>query len=273
MICEKCGKEIPENETVCSCCNEEVVAEQTEEVTEVVEATEEVAIDVQDLGAPVSTVVRGKRGKARVTVGIIALVLMAAVLVVSFLKPVLIIGNWSLYQEMPAGNDVVLKVESAMEYTLSGEAIWEDTLVNYEEVGYPEEQSKITNEFSYAVKNQKLCVELIAEGQEPQPFEFFCSVTPGQFSYWQEDGSPRTVYDYYRDGFFYPSMYLWLAALILLILGVLLLAIPGKKYELTVCEEAEEDNEETEEVTEEAVEEVTEEVVTETVETTEEPQE
>ncbi len=273
MICEKCGKEIPENETVCSCCNEEVIAEQTEEVNEVVEATEEAVIDVQELGAPVSTVVRGKRGKARVTVGIIALVLMVAVLVVSFLKPVLIIGNWSLYQEMPAGNDVVLKVESAMEYTLSGEAVWEDTLVNYEEVGYPEEQSKITNEFRYAVKNQKLCVEMTAEGQETQTFEMFCSINPVKFSYWQEDGSPRTVYDYYRDGFFYPSMYLWLAALILLILGVLLLAIPGKKYELTVCEEVEEAEEASEDASEEALEEVTEEVVTETAEATEEPQE
>lgn len=264
MICEKCGKEIPENETTCSCCNEETAAEQSETIEEVVEET---VVSLEELGAPVSNVVRGKRGTARIVSGIVALVLMVAVLVVSFLKPVLIIGEWKVEQTIPTGMTADLKVESVMQFTPSGETVWTDTLLNYEEVGYPEDKSKIVNEFTYAVENRKLCMEMTGEQAQEQKLEVFVSVNPYQLSYWPEETTPRQVYDYYRNGFFYPSMYLWIAALVLLLLGVLLLAIPGKKHEITVREDAQEVAEETDA---ETAEESTQEAVEETLEVAEE---
>ncbi|MBO5407784.1 MAG: hypothetical protein J6A61_00025 [Clostridia bacterium] len=268
MICEKCGKELPENETVCSCMSEDVAAEQTETIETVAEETVEPAVDMQELGAPVSVVVRGKRGKARVVIGIVALVLMVATLVVSLLSPVLILGEWKVNQTIPTGATADLQVESTMVFAPSGESTWTDTLVNYKEVGYPEEGSKIENQFTYAVTGDKLALTMAGgEQQAEQKLEVFFSINPGQLSYWPEGGSPRTVYDYYRSGIFYPSMYLWLAAFILLVLGVLLLAIPGKKHEITVREDEEEIEEMVEETFEEAAEEVVEEV-TETIEET-----
>lgn len=254
MICEKCGKEIPENETVCSCCTAEEA---------VVEQTAEPAIDLKELGAPVTTVVRGKRGAARIAIGIVALVLMVATLVVSFWKPILLIGTWTVNQTIPTGVAADLQVESAMIFTPGGESVWTDTLVNYQEVGYPEDQSKIENNFTYSVDDGKLCMVLAGgEQQDEQKLEVFFSVTPQQLSYWPEAGTPRQVFDYYRSGFFYPSMYLWLAAFVLLVLGVLLLAIPGKKHEIMIREEETvEDEEVTVSIADEAeVEEVTEQV-------------
>ena len=42
MICEKCGKEIPENETVCPYCGEQEITETEEVLTDTVEVTEQV---------------------------------------------------------------------------------------------------------------------------------------------------------------------------------------------------------------------------------------
>ncbi len=239
MICEKCGKEIPENETVCPFCNVEEVVEAEEEI--VVETAEEPVFDVEELGVPVSMVVRRKRGLARVIIGIVALVLMAAVLVVSFLNPVLVIGNWKMNQTMATGMGADFEIESTMAFTNTGKLTLTDKLLNWEEVGYPEDQSVFTNEFHYSVVKNDLILDAIpAEGEEAQMTEAVtmkCSVTPNMFSYWQGDSVPREVYDYQRDGMFYPSMILWMVSGVLLVVGVLLLAIPGKKHVITTFEE------------------------------------
>lgn len=253
MICEKCGKEIPENETMCPFCSAEEIAEVTEETETaeetVMETMEEPDFDVEDLGVPVTMVVRGKRGKGRVITGIIALLLMVAVLIASFVNPVLVIGKWKMHQTMATGMGADFQIESTMTFTHTGKLTLTDTLLNWEEVGYPEDQSSFSNDFNYSVKNGELYLEAIpAEGEETsQPVAMKCSITPKMFSYWQGETVPREVYDYQRDGSCYPSMYLWLVSGILLIVGAVLLAIPGKKHVITTFDEELDDLDEAEE--------------------------
>ncbi len=249
MFCEKCGKEIPENETSCPFCGVEETAQEAEEIV-----MDEPVFDVEELGVPVSMVVRRKRGLSRVIIGIVALVLMAAVLVVSFLNPVLVIGNWKMNQTMPTGTGTDFEIESTMSFTNNGKLTLTDKLLNWKDVGYPEDQSSFSNEFQYSVvKNDLNLVPVPAEGEEAgeqQVVTMKCSVTPKQFSYWQGNSIPREVYDYQRDGLFYPSMILWMVSGVLLIVGVLLLAIPGKKHVITTFEEDLNNLEEPEEVEE-----------------------
>lgn len=248
MNCEKCGKELPENETLCPFCGEEEpVAEQVEEAVALVEETdveEETAEDITeeaeeadetdeletDEAEPI--VIRLKRGKARVIIGIIALVIAVALGVLSFLKPVLIIGQWKANDQIPISADVVVQRETTMEFTLSGEMILTDHIVNHEEIGYPADKAVVSNSFSYIFSKNNLLLIPAMQGEQQMPQEpitMYCSATPTMFSYWMQDTSPRQVYDFNRAGWLYPSMYLWMATLVLLILGVLLVAIPGKK--------------------------------------------
>lgn len=273
MICEKCGKEIPENETICPCCNEaEAISEQPEEVVEitkeiVAESTEETAsepiLDPEAMGVPVSTVVRGKRGKVRIISGIVCLVVMAAILVTSFLKPVLLIGNWKVNRTLATGMGTDFEIESTMTYTASGKFTLAETLLNWEELSYPQEQSRFQDDFNCSIEKGNLILDRIpAEGEEETPIDsivMHCEVTPNRFSYWQGENTPREVYDYQRDGLFYPAMILWMVSAFFAILGVLLLTIPGKKYEVTTYEEAWEDTDEAEDL-DELLEEIYEEI-------------
>lgn len=242
MNCEKCGKELPENETLCPFCGEEEpVAEQAEEAVAPVEETdveEEVAEDITEEAAEPESdeaepvVVRLKRGKARVIIGIIALVIAVALGVLSFLKPVLIIGQWKASEQIPISADVVVQRDTTMEFTLSGELILTDHIVNHEEIGYPADKAVVSNSFSYIFSKNNLLLIPAMQGEQQMPQEpitMYCSTTPTMFSYWMQDTSPRQVYDFNRAGWLYPSMYLWMATLVLLVLGVLLVAIPGKK--------------------------------------------
>lgn len=256
MFCENCGKEIPENETVCPYCNgaaEEVTEEVTEEAIEDVaeETVEEPEFNPEELGVPVSSVVRGKRSTTRVIFGVVALLVAVAALVASLLKPILIIGSWKMNQTIPTGMEVDFQVESTMTFTNSGKLTLTDELLNWKEANYPEDQSKFVNEFTYTMeKGDLLLKQMPAEGEEAQqsePVAMHCSVTPKMFSYWQGDSIPRQVYDYQRSGLFYPSMILWIVSGVFAVLGVLLLAIPGKKLVLTTYEELED-----EDITEEA---------------------
>lgn len=287
MICEKCGKEISNNETVCPYCGEEKA---TLEQNEFIEGTEEVALDLEELGTPISKIVRKKRGTARIIVGVVALVLAAAALVVSLWKPVAIIGDWKMHQDIPAGMDengnmMEMNVDSKIKFTVSGDMKISEDLLNYKEMGYPEDQKTLESNFRYTFEKGTLKLEYQPTSEQKkqmeeqgdsnmEPVMMECSVTPGMFSYWQGGQIPRQVYDYYRDGFCYPSMYLWMGAAVLLIVGVLLLAIPGKKYEVTACEEDADETEEAEnldEFLEDIYEEIeAEEVVSEEIEVTEE---
>ncbi len=246
MICEKCGKEIPENETVCPHCNgaaEEVTEKVTEAAIEDVaeETVGAVEFNPEELGVPVSTVVRGKRNTSRVIFGVVALLIAVAALVASLLKPILIIGNWKMNQTMPTGMEVDFQIESTMAFTNSGKLIVTDELLNWKEANYPEDQSKFVSEFSYSVEKGDLMLTATpvegGENQQTEAVAMHCSVTPEMFSYWQGDSIPRQVYDYQRDGLFYPSMILWIVSGVFAVLGVLLLAIPGKKLVITTYEE------------------------------------
>lgn len=266
MICEKCGKEFSQDEKVCPYCSEE------EAVLEQTEITEEVANDLEELETPVSKIVRQKRGTARVVIGIVALVLAVAALVVSLLKPVAILGEWKMHQDMPAGMDengkmMVMQIDSVMKFTTSGELKIAEDLLNYEEVGYTKEQKTIESTFRYSFEKGSLKLEYQPTPEQKkqmeeqgdssvEPVMMECSVTPGMFSYWQGDQIPRQVYDYYRVGFCHPSMYLWMASAVMLILGVLLVAIPGKKYEVTIREEDAEEAEDLDEFLEDIYEEI-----------------
>ncbi|MBQ7792849.1 MAG: zinc ribbon domain-containing protein [Clostridia bacterium] len=262
MICEKCGKEIPENETLCPYCGEEeTVLEQPEEAVALVEDTvaeepiageipealpEEPVCSPEEVQTPVSGAVCKKCKKTRNIIGIVALVLAVVLVALSFVKPILVIGEWKSQQTVSTGYTADLQIESVMAFTMSGTLTFTESLLNYEELGYPAEEAVFSNQFSYSfAKGDLLLNAILEEGQQStqSPMTMYCSVTPGMFSYWQTEGSPRQVFDYNRDGFFYPSMYLWIASAILLILGVLLLTIPGKKREIVVCEEVLEDDE------------------------------
>lgn len=243
MCCEKCGNELPENETVCPCCEEqpqEAIEELLADTSD--EMQQEPICQQEDFVLPTMQVIRKKRGLARVIIGIVALVMAVALCAVAFVNPVLIIGKWKMNQTMPTGMGTELKIESTMTFTSGGKLILTDSLLNWEELGYPEDQSSFINEFSYYMQNGNLMLNAISTEEEAAqtsgPIEMHCDVTPNQFSYWQGDTIPREVYDYQRDGLFYPSMYLWLASAVCLILGVLLVAIPGKKQTVTLAEEA-----------------------------------
>ncbi len=245
MICEKCGKEIPENETVCpDCCGEESVlesaAEQVEETVSPVEAIpeeimdlEEPVVDPEELGIPVSNVVRKKRGLARVIIGIVSLVIAISLVVVSLLNPVMLLGNWKRHEEMPIYEGVSLKVDLSIEFALSGDCTQYQKLVNADELGVPKAESEYTDHFRYAIVNEKIRLNEEAES------DVCYKATPSKLTIWA-DGYPETSLDYQREGIFYPSMILWVAGGVFLILGVLLLAIPGKKYVVTTYEEEEE---------------------------------
>ncbi len=251
MICEKCGKEIPENETVCpDCGGEETVMESAmEQVEETVAPAEEIALeetiaeetadaeepafDLEELGVPVSNVVRKKRGLARVIIGIVSLVIAIALVVVSLLNPVMLLGNWKRHEEMPLYEGVSLKVDLSIEFGLSGKCIQYQKLVNADELGVAKADSEYTDNFQYAIVNEKIRLNEDVES------DVCYKATPSQLTIWA-DGYPEDNLQYQREGLFYPSMILWVAGGVFLILGILLLAIPGKKHVVTTYEEEEE---------------------------------
>ena len=242
MNCEKCGKEIPENQTFCPDCGEaETVLEQVEETVVPVEETvaENAVCEETSEDTRITLVVRKKRGVARVILGILSLVIAVALVVLSLWPSVCLLGRWGAEQTTPTGYTADLQIESRFDFSTPGKLVLSEKLLNYEELGYAKENSEITDQFTYTFVEGHLELTLIPkEGQEaPQtPIIMYYRATPTTFSYWQNDGMPRQVFDYSREGFMYPSMYLWIAALVLLILGVLLLAIPCKKRKITVDE-------------------------------------
>ncbi len=249
MNCEKCGKEIPENETFCpDCGGEQPALEPVEETAAVVEEMiaeepvaeeilaedqQEVTFNVEELGVPVTNVVRKKRGLARVIVGIISLVIAAILVVISLLNPVMLLGKWKNHDEQPLFEDVVLKVDFCLEFTLSGECNQFQRLLNYEELGVPKEESEYTDHYRFAIVNEKIRLN------EEVDSDVCYKATPSELTIWAE-GYPESSLEYQRDGLLYPSMILWVAGGAILILGVLLLAIPGKKHVVTTYEEVEE---------------------------------
>lgn len=231
MICEKCGKEIPENETVCPYCGEQEITETEEVLTDTVEVTEqEPAYQYEEFAAPVTQVVRKKRGLARVIIGIVSLVMAVAMLVVSFLSPVILWGKWSNYEEIPVMEGVTFNVELSLDFTTSGTCNKVETLVNYEELGFPKEESVYTDQFAYEIVNDK--IRLNGEADSDACFK----ATPTQLTIWEE-GMEENALSYTRSELLYPSMILWMGAAVFLILGVLLVAIPGKKQVITLMEE------------------------------------
>ena len=231
MICEKCGKEIPENETVCPYCSEQEITETEEVMTDTVEVTEqEPVFECEEVVAPVTQVIRKKRGLARVIIGIVSLVIAVAILAVSFLNPVMLWGKWSNYEEIPVMEGVTFDVELSLEFTTSGDCNKVESLLNYEEIGFPVEESVYTDQFAYEIVDGK--IRLNGEAESDTCFK----ATPTQLTIWGE-GAEENSLSYTRSGLLYPSMILWMGAAVFLILGVLLVAIPGKKQVITLMEE------------------------------------
>ncbi len=247
MFCGKCGNEIPENETVCPACGgEETVVEPVEEIV-----SEEVVFeenpDTEAFDIPVAAATRQKRGLARVIIGIVSLVIAVALVVVSLLNPVMLLGKWMRHEEMPLYEDVSLKVDLSIEFALSGDCTQYQKLVNADELGVPKADSEYTDHFQYAIVNEQIRLDGDVES------DVCYKATPALLTIWDAD-YPENTLDYQRDGLFYPSMILWVAAGAFLILGVLLLVIPGKK--LVVNTDAEEQKEFAEEIVEETYEEI-----------------
>ena len=247
MFCGKCGNEIPENETVCPTCGgEETVVEPVEEIV-----SEEVVFeenpDTEAFDIPVAAATRQKRGLARVIIGIVSLVIAVALVVVSLLNPVMLLGKWMRHEEMPLYEDVSLKVDLSIEFALSGDCTQYQKLVNADELGVPKAESEYTDHFQYAIVNEKIRLD------EDVASDVCYKATPALLTIWDAD-YPENTLDYQRDGLFYPSMILWVTAGAFLILGVLLLVIPGKK--LVVNTDAEEQKEFAEEIVEETYEEI-----------------
>ena len=94
MICEKCGREIQDNQTVCPYCS---VQESVADAFQTTMTTIEEPVFNQNQKSSSKKIIK-KRSAVQLTFGIIFLVLMAAVLVVSFLPSVLINGSWKLNQ-------------------------------------------------------------------------------------------------------------------------------------------------------------------------------